>query len=511
MKGEFKRKVTLDIADIYAVIGVKEERKDIQEYLNSERTNAVVNKYLTAIGLLNARNDLTKQGHELIESNSMFHEEEGKYRIWFVREDDLTGKKILFLRREKYENESKLDAEIEIAGHHSIIYGTNIRQGYQDKGKVVSQKEEIIFKDVERKCRSIGKQQIGLVWEWELNEKQTFPIQTQYFYEGSIPSMVDKLDQFSFQSDFSSEDFKLMLKVNGYSWNEELSKIQIDFEEVNYSTEEWKNFRINKLNLKEKDFGKGKFDLAILSNVNVMPMNEEHADNWRNYLVYLELKKDYCIEEKFSNLLQDLTKKDSFAFFSLPEKSAFDHINQLKPNRNKKLEEYFHLSAPFDLNPFSFETKPILSFTIVSGDSKSYQEVCSQLQSPGKSIEKIIYSDRYIRTDDQKKSFLSLLDVFKNNNSQRITLFTQTNEFLEEEKSNFEIILTEKNWDTHERILVLVYTDGTKDLWKFSRGIDFIQFGENASITKDTKGKTQNCTFVKLEETSVESYIKEKF
>ncbi len=516
MKAEFSKKINISKFSAYAVLSIERERLDIKKYL-SNPNNTNVNRYLQSIDVLNSRNELTSKGQRLIDQGTLFQEEEGKYAFWVTEDDPFLKSKIIYLRRDRYSSEDKnkeIKKNSNFHGEHNVII--------KDKdGKQEVKTIELI--EMMDYSSEIQKSELDLVWEFDIKTHQTFPVSTTYFFKGnlididergkkeSLKDEIKDLNQYKFDYKLSLNEFRNIFIKNGMDWDEKLSRMKIEFSEQLHSEKEWESFEIEELELKQKDFGKGLFEKAILFQIPIMP-KKESATQWRNYLLNQYLKRNYRTEEEFDSYVKELNQKEAFVLSSLESPKNTEYIQILKPQRYEKSDAYYHLTSTMDLNPFKKITKPYSSFSIKSKEEYSMREIFEKLHSPNKVIKKTIISDRYI---GQKIQYLfAVLKVyFETLEKANATVFTIA------EKSPKQITLPhsikiqpmEKKNDTHDRVIVLQYTDNTNDIWKLTSGFDLLEFDKKTEIDPDKKSNTRACTFIKVREQDIENYIREEF
>jgi len=156
----------------YLVIEKEQERKDIQQFLNGnefydEVINESIKEYLRKIGVLDQNNIPTQKGNEIKKTGKMFAREEGKYKIWYVEEENFIGNKILFIRRIAPKNDinstnlkplkTKLDKENHfcLPTQQNDFFRFNLINGDSEKPYEPDNNQYVIT----------------LIWEWDNLEK----------------------------------------------------------------------------------------------------------------------------------------------------------------------------------------------------------------------------------------------------------------------------------------------------------------------------------------------------
>ncbi len=534
MRAEFRSSLSLYKIEVYAVLEVERSRNDIKEYLQTNRENKAVNrigleraavlseylavlseylqtnkenkavnKYLQAIGLLNPKNELTEKGNKFLKEGTLFQEEEGKYTFWYVK-GPLVNFQLLYFQRAEFQK------EINFTNNHQEI--TNLIGKHKVFQKENTRLLSINVQDIEKNFEFKEEKKISLIWQWELKKGKEFPIETKYFFEGSIEKEITYLNKEKFTKFLEKEDFKKIFKKNGYDWDEDLARLKIPFSKE-YKVEELKNFTIREIQIKEKNFRFGNFEKANFSNVEVMPINREHAEEWKNFILEQEIQEKFFTPEQFSDLVRSLHNKEALKLYALEETTSQNFLEYIRPRRLELAKSYYHLAAPIDLNPFVYHQKPSQILTTKSGESKSFREILSQIKNQEKQVKEIICSDPYVFQKRQKKLFITMIESVVRPSSCKVVLFTRQDQFTNDEKSripNFEVIPMQKVWDTHDRFLIFKYLDNTYDIWKLSRGIDFLDFGNIENFTPETKGTTRQNSFIKMDSSQLENYLKER-
>jgi len=104
MKATLTKNIKIKTAIAYLVFEKEQARPDIVKFLNGEEfanetINNRVKEYLQKLHILDRNGSLTQKGNKVIETGKIFMQEEGKYKIWFIEDDDFLGTKILYFER----------------------------------------------------------------------------------------------------------------------------------------------------------------------------------------------------------------------------------------------------------------------------------------------------------------------------------------------------------------------------------------------------------------------------
>ncbi|HQB09156.1 MAG TPA: hypothetical protein PLW37_04745 [bacterium] len=498
MKATLKKHLNVSCYDTFLTIEKSEERGDIKNFLNDfdngKKTfkdvtiQKRVEDYLKKEGLIN-ETGLTEQGREVLNTGKMLFREKGKYRIWLVEKDNFLKNRILHFERQKIVEKNNSESEhitpkiIDIFSMDHELLPIDSRE--TEKIKVIKNDDNKI--DASQKQN----EKILLIWEWDEMEK------SDYYFEGAVNNR--KIEQNLFKSDENLEKWFSSIYPE---WNKKEKRLKT---ELPQKVEEIKNFQKDTAEYNKKDF-----DSLEFKSVPLMPKDLNTAEEWRNALLKKDLKNEYINETDFSTLSNKLIKNEAFNVYreniKPPVVSDFLEKLQSSNEKSKQTSEFWHLSAPFDLNPEKDEKSTLKSINFNPGDTTSFYEIASKIKGRGKKYTHIFYCDWFTHREDQQKKIVSYLDAFDISQKHLIT-FTETKKDevrsdyikkrLDISEHNIRDISKEKK--NHDRYIVLVNENKEILVWKQTQSIDFISF-DVEDFDSETPGKTEDISFSKHEE-----------
>jgi hypothetical protein len=327
----------------YLVIEKEQERKDIQQFLNGnefydEVINESIKEYLRKIGVLDENNIPTQKGNEIKKTGKMFAREEGKYKIWYVEEENFIGNKILFIRRIAPKNDinstnlKPLKTKLDKENHFCLP----TQQNDFFRFNLIDSNSE---KPYEPDNNQYG---ITLTWVWD-NLEKSFLI-----FEGNLsisPNEKNKSDiviktmNLSFEDNFRG-NLRDFIKEIFIDWDTKTERLKIRFQELdNHEKETFEK------NIQD---GWNGFDIQF-KKVPLMPYDKENAEKWRNWLVTQELEEKYFNRNDFSELVKEINQKPALEPFPLSSIKPYEFLKIIGKSENPK--PYWHLRATLDLNP----------------------------------------------------------------------------------------------------------------------------------------------------------------
>lgn len=314
------------MATVYMKIKKNVKREDIQDYLKGKNfsnplINNRINSYLKDIGIYDSDYQLTELGKDVKESGLLPTPEEGKYRIWYTKEDEYFGSSIFYFYREfPYENSAveKLDLGFNKTGHFSMpVKESKNETGYFeftllnteltgkiDAKSVLIDANLILERGKQSYCRFGG----------NLGKDNQISIKKENV------GRTDDLDEVIAEilPNYDTEYNRLKVKFNeNYK----------DFEQPRYQCN-WRGFS-------------GEID-----NVKLMPCDLEQAKIWRDFLLKEKINGTYLSPDAFKSVAIEINNKPAFgkykAQLKVPESVAF---------KTDSKTQFWHLKAPIDLNP----------------------------------------------------------------------------------------------------------------------------------------------------------------
>jgi len=501
MKVTLKRKIYLYTAYVYLKLQKKVLRNDIREYLNGNLTfsNDIVTKkidqYLSDLKILN-QGKLTEKGNEILKSGLISEPEEGKYKIWYTKNDPMFGSKIFYLTRakpEKYNNELKnfdttfinISKFLSIDGvpDYECDFLINKIADYYEE----TREEKII-------CKWI------LLWNNELKK-----IETKIYFEGMIlidnePAKINEKKEYLYDIDISQ--FPEILP----DWNEKTGRRRFKLnEKIDYNYFEYSGENPCK-----------NFESCSYDKLRVEPYNEDEAIEWRNNIINLELKEGYVHPDDFIDSVISSNQKDGFSAYKQHLDNNIPDLNEYlsKLDSNIKIDrspDYWHLAAPMDLNisiPKSLYENEDAYFCLKENENKKLTEIADEFirLNKEKTYEKIIYYDKYVINYYQQRTVLNLLKCFDASKKYIITntISKDYDEYLTKEKKDITVedigkIFKKKKNIPHDRYVI--FKNGNNiEVWTSTNSLSFIRFNKNGEIdpVRDTGKVYYGVTFTKI-------------
>jgi len=465
MKATLTKNIRVESATAYLVFEKEQERKDIQKFLNGEEfeddtINNRVKEYLRNLRIIDENHISTQKGDRIKRTGKMFVREEGKYKIWFVENDNFLGTKILYFERvAPRDNERVVSLKINFQEENYFL--PIIVNEFSDL--------KLITKDKDGKEKEISGQvysdtvMINLSWIWEGLEK------SHYVFIGKIKDSQIKPHSINSDKNLNEYIFKIFP-----DWDKKQNRLKIQFN--NISEESKITFGEKSYSSKWKDF-----DVKI-ENLPLMPNNTENALLWRDWLVEQELNRDYYLKYDFENLIKSINRKEGFIAYSnsldIPE--IENYRNKIfDKNRSKQSSAFWHLTAPNDLNPdisIKYSDKT-LDYPV--GQQITLSKITDELKwFSSHPVYFIIYYDKYVITEEQQKIMKAFFDCFDcqfkiliTENLQQRSDFLQKNAPQIKQHYVNQIFINSKS--QHNRYIILFENKQKYTIWQLPTSIDF--------------------------------------
>jgi len=328
MKVTLNKNIQLNSVNVYLRFEKEVIRKDIQDYLNGKQFENLlvenrVKEYLKNIKIYDEKFQLTSLGNAVKENGMLPTAEEGMYQIWFTNRDSHFGSKIVYFKRvapSREDSEEKLELKLDTEGHFLLPSENNS----------YSNLKLLPINDYFGQNKN-NSDNISLFWVWENLEK------SNYTFDGPIGrgenSIKLKPINIPCQSDLNSLIEELLP-----DWDKNNKRLKVRFEEISDSS---------KLTFDDNEYSsiwKG-FNVSI-QKLPLIPFNLEEAKKWRDWLLNIELEKDYYSPERFEKTVIDKNSKNELITFHLDTPKAIEFIQNTNTSK-----VFWHLSAPIDLNP----------------------------------------------------------------------------------------------------------------------------------------------------------------
>ena len=490
-----KKEINLKKATAYLVFEKETKREDIRNFLSgnefdNEMINERVTEYLKKSGILDQNGYCTKKGNRIKQTGKMFEREEGKYNIWYTENDCFSGTTIFYFERVEpynydkpynYEQIEDLSAQFE-PYHFLLPVGSDASSEVQLIGN-----NEPIYGTSHSKTENIR-----LQWTWNDLESSTI-IFTGKLKNKKINKKEIILNEKSHINTVFRKytDLKHCIQTMLFQdWSQDNQRLRIQFDTLKSN-----HAKISFLIDKEIKYPSC-FDSVICRDIPLMPYDQDDANSWRDWLLEDELSRKYFSKYAFEKRARELNKKKGFSayFNDLAIPDVKEQQEKLYVNRAKQNSAYWHLTAPLDLNPDSFQEYSKQSLHFEVNRRISFNQIAEEImENTNHPINAIIYYDKYVIKENQQKAMKAFFDCF--DDCQLKSLITdvslQKNNFLKDnapsikQYSLMEAFGPEK--PQHDRYLILCENKKNWTVWQMPSSIDFIKFNETI-IKPDSNG-----------------------
>ena len=480
MKATLTKNIKVKTATVYLVFEKEQDRPDIVRFLNGEKfkdetINNRVKEYLSKIHILNRDGSLTQKGNNVIETGKLPVQEEGKYKIWFTKNDNFVDTKILYFKRvspQKGEHVNEINIDFKEENYFLPVNGNKF-----SNLKLVNKNN--ISGQINGNSGNIE-----LVWKWNNLDNSNF------YFVGKIDNNTIKGHKIESDKNLGNyianvfrswDDANKRLKVRIKDLEE---KEIIDFEKT--ETGKYNDFKHN------------------FEQIPIMPYDKQDATKWRNWFIEQEIEKEYFLKYDFEKLVNEINNKNGFFAYKnnldIPEISEYRE-NIYRKDRSKQSLAFWHLSAPNDLNPDADQKYIIKSLNYEIGKNISFKNIASKLiENSNNEVNTIFYYDKYTYTDSQQKNMVAFISAFDKVEEKRKILITIKNlngkkrsNYLSE-NSEIKVIDANNVLYTklpHNRYIILAENKEKYTVWQLPSSIDYIKF-QNNEIKPKTIGEIKD-------------------
>ncbi len=491
------KRIQLNSEQAYLRLKKEEKRPDIQEYLEGKKKfepimEKRIKEYLKNIGVYDEHYQLTQLGYQAKEKGAIFSPEEGKYQMYSTVNDKFFGNKIVYLsRKETLRKKERLyDVQFDANNQHFMLPTKD-----NDFAQIKLTKQHVIASET------------GETQELDFYWFATDNLQTSYYqfvgtltdenYNHQKRKNEKKHIEIKKEKILAEESIADYINYILPNWDEKEQRYKVHFDEINDT--EKKCFRRKEHYITWNDFS------VTLKDINLKPYDVYEAEQWRNWLLNQKVEEDYIGADDFDSEMLAIQDHPAFQSIEFADISSKEFIERAKSKKAK-----WHLTAPLDLNPNSKQYALIQ--TLEKGDSYSFVEIVENLGiSSEEDYAYLFFYDKYVCNYWQQSSAKALLDTIR---CEKKHIITQTEKFrncnylsqecCEIKLHNCEQLSSDK--PPHDRYLILIKQNGSKDVWTVSSSLDYIRFNreQNEPIDKNSIGTIfQNVTFTKLDTKSL--------
>jgi hypothetical protein len=268
------------------------------------------------------------------------------------------------------------------------------------------------------------------------------------------------------------------------SWDRLDQSMAVDFESVQQYPKAIDNFRVGSKNLSSFKTEYGTFESVLVKHLPIKPVDQSDAEQWHQQWLEDFYAKSYQTSEYARQQQASWLDRSPLSGFELGLKDGTTLMGSL--TKEKTSSAYWHVAAMADLTP-SKSKKLMMPVSLVNGERIDLQALLRQLAG-GNTIERMIYSDRYVHTKRQSRNLNLVADHTDNADGMLMTLGPQRSQ--EAMLPNYwDRITFDKQHDNHGRYWILV---GASQIycWECTIGLDFIRELDSGFVVDGTPGFT---------------------
>lgn len=483
------RTVQLKRNPIIARVTFLRKRPDLVSLLKGIHNNPVdvpsrLKAYLEREALWN-ESGITDKGQQVIDSGLFEAKERGLYHIWYTDNDPLLRTRPVMMQRDTAFFDPNMQpwkkgpdaARSEFRVDHPLQLSV-LEESFVDRNKSGLKKISLQMASLEPEVICSHEKSAEVQLEWRLG------------FSACQVSLKRQLDMLSFQvknsqNKPSSRPEDLELSIDGFDdrlndvmaaiageldghWEPKDRRLQVGRESIKDYPSAVQKFQIGSLNRTGLKTNMGEFQSVHAKHIPIQPADQSDAEKWQRFWLEDFYSRKYQSSTEARKQQSEWLDHDALDDFELPLKEQQSLLSEL--SRESQCQAYWHIAAMADLTP-SKSKKLRMPISLVNGDKLDLDELIKQL-SGGESIERIIYSDRYVHTSRQSRNLNSVAVYLAEAEGLLLTLDQQHGK---EAKlpENWSREILQKQSDNHGRYWILVGTKHTW-CWECSSGLDFI-------------------------------------
>ncbi|MGO4999260.1 hypothetical protein [Oceanisphaera sp. W20_SRM_FM3] len=499
---QLTRKVQLKRFPIIAKLTFLLKRPDLVSLLNAVQQEKNIPLRLKAYLQREALWDdelstLTDRGLAVQSSGTFESKERGLYHIWYIDNDPLLQIRPVLIQRDTAffepstkawlkgvdaaQSEFKVDKNLDLDVIEEVYNGRHSTQELQ-KLTLLKLEPEVV-------CAADRNAELDLVWSLSLAQ--------------SLVSLEGQLDVLEFKQkkgNRRSENFNLSisdfqehlptvmstvaLQLDGY-WSSKDHRLAINQQSLESYSNAIARFKIDSKDFNDLETPYGRFNTAELSNIPVKPENSADAQLWHQQWLGEFYAEAYHSSERARQQQAQWLDDPALTGFDLSLVEGSSLLDS-SLDREKQPQAYWHVAAIADLTP-SQSKKLRLPISLINDDELNIKELVTFLTG-NDTVEKIIYSDRYVHTSRQNRNLATIASCVSNADG---FLFT-----LESQKGNEATLplhwcrtVMQKENDNHGRYWIFIGEKHTY-CWECTSGLDFIRDTEKGLIVTGTPSFT---------------------
>lgn len=490
-----KRTVQLKRYPLIAKVTFLRERQDLVSLLEAMKTEVAsmpprLRAYLHQEALWDD-SGITDKGQQVVKTGLFQAKERGLYYIWYTDNDPLLGTRPVLMQQDTafdepnlkswkkgidaVRSEFRVEIPLQLRVVNSILVDRTRSDIKQNSLQMESLEPEVI-------CSSDKSAEAGLEWTLGMTSSKV-----------SLNGQLDMPQPGRGKS--TSAPHELVLDINDFGdqlnelmgviaqnfkgrWRSEINRIATHLEEIEKYPSAVQKFQIGSYEQNDLKTDFGVFQHAQVKLIPIQPADQSDAEDW--HLKWLEEyhNKSYRSSADAAKQQSEWLNHLALNEFELPLKNQQSLLSVFSRERHPKA--YWHIAAIADLTP-SKSGKLRMPISLVNKDELDIKQLKHQL-SGGTSIQKVIFSDRYVHTPRQCRNLKVIADCFEDAEGLLLTL-NQPNGIEAKLPDNWTRELLQKQSDNHGRYWILI---GNKNIWcwECSSGLDFI-LENNGSYTVD--------------------------
>ena len=496
------RAVNVKRYPVIAKVIFSRERPDLVSLLtavegNSEGMPKRLKEYLHREGLWDKElNVLTEKGEEVRSSGLYAAVERGLYHIWYTDNDPLLGTRPVLMQRDTafFEPDTKgwlkgLDAK------HSDYKVDNefkielVEEKYDGQGNDQT-KQTLMLSKIEPEVICAYDKSAVLNLNWSINKTS------------SVVNLIGEVDTLSFHKQKAiSKSEKLELSIEDFStyfpnimasiahefdatWDGSVNRMAVDLDQIQKYQKAVNSFIIVSLDVSNLKTNYGTFKTVLAKDLAIKPSNQDDAELWQRKWLEDFYEKSYHSSKYARERQVSWLDHSALSGFDLALKDSTALLDELF--KEKTPATYWHVAAMADLTP-SHSKKLRMPVSLINGDNIDLQLFLSQLAGD-ETIEKMIYSDRYVHTRRQVRNLELVAEYLSEADGLLMTLEAQNGKqatFPE----NWKRKVFQKKHDNHGRYWIL---SGASQVycWECTIGLDFIRETDAGFVVEGTPGFT---------------------
>ena len=496
-----------DRPDIYNLLKFIEENgvsySLLKERIGENYSDFVIKGIVKFLGdnqLIDKENNITVKGRRFLETKKFPSEERGQFRFWII-EDPLVNKTVVHFQREKNSSQRSVDEEnatnMEKIECISVKDNTNFNIVKMDRAYSSSPNFSCIKYDNFTSICNIS-------WEITLGENKKSKLY-----------LTGELKDFRNSTPFNSKALKQipdvdlyalvidLIKTNcpEYLWNDKLGAIEIpdlDKMDVNEIVSFSKTIGLTNTNTLF-----GIFEPSAINEAPIMPGNNTIAKKWFEIYVENKICNGYIDSNEFDEALDSLKDRKEFTEYGMYIE-AIDSKHFVSNFRsNKKMDKYWGLQAPLDLQPDIKNNQGLIVKNIANGSRYSMARIVSEIIGD-KEPEKFVFASKFVKKKHQIKKFELFAEAFKLLGAEDIRLVSPEYPALSDKSIKIETydqIYGDKKFWPHDRYFAF-RASGSWYYYKMTAELDQCIYNSKLNIndwTIDTDGEWKDISISRLE------------